>query len=61
MRLINTFEQKNNNQAKDVSLFDNFDNLLLSDHTLLVVRKSSVIRDEERSYEFMNKQKLLFE
>ena len=61
MRSTNTFEQKNNNQAKDVSSFDNSDNSSSSDDTLLAVRKSSVIRDKERSHEFMNRQKLLFE
>ena len=55
MRLTNTFEQKNNNQAKKVSLFDNFDNLFSSDDTLFAVRKLSIIRDKERSHEFINK------
>ena len=60
MRSTNTSEQKNN-QAKDVSSFDNFDNSFSSDDTLLAVRESFVIRDKERSHEFMNRQKLLFE
>ena len=51
MRSTNTSKQKNNNQAKDVSSFDNLDNSSSSDDTLLAVRKSSVIRDKERSQE----------
>ena len=52
-----------NNQAKDVSLFDNSfsNNLSSSDDILLAVRKSSMIRDKERSHKFINRQKLLFE
>ena len=61
MRSTNTSEQKNNNQAKDVSSFDNSYNSFLFDDTLLAVRELSVIRGKERSHEFMNRQKLLFE
>ena len=60
MRSTNTFEQKNNNQAKDVFLFDNFDNSFSSDDTLLAVKESFLIRDKKRLHEFINKQKLLF-
>ena len=61
MRSTNTFEQKNNNQAKDVFSFDNSDNSFLFDDTLLAMKKLSVIRDKERLHEFMNRSKLLFE
>ena len=50
MRSTNTSEQKNNNQAKDVSSFDNPDNSSSSDDTLLAMRESFVIRDKERSH-----------
>ena len=56
MRSTNTSKQKNNNQAKDVFSFDNFDNSFSSDDTLLAIRESFVIRDKQRSHRFISKQ-----
>ena len=53
-----------NNQAKDVLSLNNLsDNLsfdLSSSDDMFAMRELSVIRDKERSREFMNRQKLLF-
>ena len=54
------FEQKNNNQAKEVFSFNNFDNSFSSDDTLLAVKKLSIIRDKKRLHEFINRQEFLF-
>ena len=66
MRSTNTPEQKNNNQAKDVSSLNNPSDNSSSDNSsssddMLAMRESSVIRDKERPRGFMNRQKLLFE